>query len=181
MAGARARSLAGAVVSGREARLTRRVADAHRAAGHAALRRATTTSTSAATVWNRLPLAGLGSPSDVERHRATVAVLARALRRADAMLDAPPAQQAGHAIRRCCFVAANAAFRDERAADRRPQGRRRAARRRDAGLRRRAAASDPDHADAAFNYEFVVADARHARQGAREGRAQPARRRRQPS
>ena len=113
-------------------RLARRVADAHRAAGDAALRHRRSTSTSAMTVWNRLPWPAGRAIGDVQTPSRDGVVLAGALRLASRDDACRPGRRR-RAIPRMLFVAANAAFRNSRSAGRRSQGGGRAARRRDPG------------------------------------------------
>jgi len=136
-----------------EARLTRRVADAHR-------RLATLHYDSeddiddATTVFSRLPWPGGSgaSPSDVRRHRATISYWTV---RYDSLAELPMAtgQQAVNDPS-LLFVAANAAFRNSA-----PQvgDRKAAVDRLDTVINQYADVlrRDPNYTDAAYNYEFV--------------------------
>src|SRR4029077_2149164 len=134
-----------------EAKVTRRVADAHR-------RLATLhydpedDIDGAVTVFNRLPWPGGEGPSDIRRHRATVSYW---MVRYDSLAEIPMAtgQQAVNDPS-LLLVAANAAFRNSS-----PQvgDRKAAVERLDAVVQQYADVlrKDSNNADAAYNYEFV--------------------------
>jgi hypothetical protein len=134
-----------------EARLTRRVADAHR-------RLATLhydpedDIDSAVTVWNRLPWPAGANGSDVKRHRATVSYWLVRYDELSEMTLATGEQAVNDPS--LLLVAANASFRNSA-----PQvgDRKAAVERLDAVIQEYAEVlrKDPTYADAAFNYEFV--------------------------
>lgn len=134
-----------------EARLTRRVADAHRRL--ATLRYdATDDIDDAVTVFNRLPWPGGEGAGDVRLHRATVSYW---MVRYDSLSEIPMAtgqQQVNDPS--LLLIAANAAFRNSAPT---VGDRKAAVERLDTVIQQYADVlrKDPESADAAFNYEYV--------------------------
>ena len=139
------------MVAWAEARLTRRVAEAHE-------RLATLhydpedDIDSAMTVWNRLPWSVSAAGADVERHRATVSYwLSRYSLLSEMTSSANPQAPTDPSL---LFVAANASFRSSTPQD---ADRKAVAERLDGVIQAYADVlrRDPNYSDAAFNYEFV--------------------------
>ncbi len=135
-----------------EAKVTRRVADAHRRLATLHYD-AEDDIDSAVTVFNRLPWPGGEGAGDVRRHRATVSYW---MVRYDSLADIPLAtgqQQVNDPA--LLLLAANAAYRNSN-----PQvGDRKAAVERLDGVVQQYAdvlRKDPTNADASYNYEFVT-------------------------
>jgi hypothetical protein len=134
-----------------EARVTRRVADAHRRLATLHYDNADDVDETV-TVFNRLPWPGGEGPSDVRRYRANVSYWTV---RYDSLTEIPAAtgaQQVNDPS--LLFVAANAAFRNStpNVGDRKA-----AVERLDAVIQQYADVlrKDPNYTDAAYNYEFV--------------------------
>jgi hypothetical protein len=134
-----------------EARLTRRVADAHRRLATLHYD-ADDDIDSAVTVVNRLPWPGGASNSDIKRHRSTVSYW---LVRYDSLSDMTLAT-GDQAVTdpSLLFLAANASFRNSAAEG---GDRKAVVDRLDAVMQSYAEVlrREPTHADAAYNYEFV--------------------------
>jgi hypothetical protein len=135
-----------------EAKVTRRVADAHRRLATLHYD-AEDDIDGAVTVFNRLPWPGGEGPRDVRRHRATVSYW---MVRYDSLSDVPLAtgqEQVNDPA--LLLLAANAAYRNSN-----PQvGDRKAAVERLDGVVQQYAdilRKDPTNADASYNYEFVT-------------------------
>ena len=134
-----------------EAKLTRRVADAHRRLATLHYDREDDID-SAVTVFNRLPWPAGAGNSDVRRHRATVSYWSVSY---DSLIEMSKATgQQAVTDPSLLFVAANASYRDSA-----PQvgDRKAAVERLDAVIQGYADVlrKEPNYADAAFNYEFV--------------------------